>query len=47
VCSDLASLFERAGEVRSQAGSLTHLIVLTSPDDDISHPIRDLTGTAS
>ncbi len=42
--SDLASLFERAGRVRGKAGSLTQLIVLTMPDDDISHPIPDLTG---
>ena len=42
--SDLASLFERAGRVRGRAGSLTQLIVLTMPDDDISHPIPDLTG---
>src|SRR5260370_38039689 len=42
--SDVASLFERAGRVRGKAGSLTQLIVLTMPDDDISHPIPDLTG---
>jgi len=42
--SDLASLFERAGRIRGQPGSLTQLIVLTMPDDDISHPIPDLTG---
>src|SRR5260370_32409422 len=44
MCSDLASLFERAGRVRGKAGSLTQLIVLTMPNDDISHPIPDLTG---
>jgi V/A-type H+-transporting ATPase subunit B len=42
--SDLASLFERAGRVRGRPGSITQLIVLTMPDDDISHPIPDLTG---
>jgi V/A-type H+/Na+-transporting ATPase subunit B len=42
--SGLASLFERAGRVHGRPGSLTQLIVLTMPDDDISHPIPDLTG---
>jgi V/A-type H+-transporting ATPase subunit B len=42
--SDLASLFERAGQIRGRPGSITQLIVLTMPDDDISHPIPDLTG---
>jgi V/A-type H+/Na+-transporting ATPase subunit B len=42
--SDLASIFERAGRVRGRRGSITQLAVLTMPDDDISHPIPDLTG---
>jgi V/A-type H+-transporting ATPase subunit B len=42
--TDLASLFERAGVVRGCAGSLTQLPIITMPDDDITHPIPDLTG---
>ncbi len=42
--SDLASLFERAGLVRGRIGSVTQLPVLTMPDDDLTHPIPDLTG---
>ena len=42
--TDLASLFERAGLVRGRAGSVTQLPVLTMPDDDLTHPIPDLTG---
>jgi V/A-type H+-transporting ATPase subunit B len=42
--SDLASLFERAGILEGKAGSVTQLPVLTMPDDDITHPIPDLTG---
>jgi V/A-type H+/Na+-transporting ATPase subunit B len=42
--SDLASLYERAGIVRGGAGSLTQIPILTMPDDDITHPIPDLTG---
>lgn len=42
--SDLASLYERAGRIRGVEGSLTQLILLTMPDDDITHPIPDLTG---
>jgi V/A-type H+-transporting ATPase subunit B len=42
--TDLASLFERAGLVRGQSGSVTQLPVLTMPDDDLTHPIPDLTG---
>lgn len=42
--TDLASLFERAGRVRGRAGSITQLMILSMPDDDISHPIPDLTG---
>ncbi|NOR83557.1 MAG: V-type ATP synthase subunit B, partial [Ardenticatenales bacterium] len=42
--SDLASLYERAGRIRGNPGSVTQLVVLTMPDDDITHPIPDLTG---
>ena len=42
--SDLASLFERAGRIKGTAGSVTMLPVLTMPEDDITHPIPDLTG---
>lgn len=42
--SDLASLYERAGRIRDLPGSVTQLILLTMPDDDITHPIPDLTG---
>ena len=42
--SDLASLYERAGRIRNNPGSVTQLVILTMPDDDITHPIPDLTG---
>ena len=42
--SDLASLYERAGRVRGRTGSVTQVPVVTMPDDDITHPIPDLTG---
>jgi V/A-type H+/Na+-transporting ATPase subunit B len=42
--TDLASLFERAGRIRGLPGSLTQLMILSMPDDDITHPIPDLTG---
>jgi V/A-type H+-transporting ATPase subunit B len=42
--TDLASLFERAGVVAGHAGSVTQIPILTMPDDDITHPIPDLTG---
>jgi V/A-type H+-transporting ATPase subunit B len=42
--TDLASIYERAGIVRGKAGSITQLPILTMPDDDITHPIPDLTG---
>lgn len=42
--SDLASLYERAGVIRDGEGSLTQLPILTMPNDDITHPIPDLTG---
>jgi V/A-type H+-transporting ATPase subunit B len=42
--TDLASLFERAGRIRGRPGSVTQLAILSMPDDDITHPIPDLTG---
>ena len=42
--SDLASLYERSGRIRGKPGSVTQLVILTMPDDDITHPIPDLTG---
>jgi V/A-type H+-transporting ATPase subunit B len=42
--SDLASLYERSGRIRGKSGSVTQLVILTMPDDDITHPIPDLTG---
>ena len=42
--SDLASLYERAGMIKGITGSITQLPILTMPNDDITHPIPDLTG---
>jgi len=42
--SDLASLYERAGILSDREGSITLLPILTMPNNDISHPIPDLTG---
>ncbi len=42
--SDLASLYERAGIVKGKTGSVTQIPILTMPNDDITHPIPDLTG---
>ena len=42
--TDLAGLYERAGKIRGRPGSVTQLPILTMPDDDITHPIPDLTG---
>jgi V/A-type H+-transporting ATPase subunit B len=42
--SDLASLYERAGMVDNASGSITQVPILSMPNDDISHPIPDLTG---
>ncbi|MDR2074260.1 MAG: V-type ATP synthase subunit B [Oscillospiraceae bacterium] len=42
--SDLASIYERAGVVKGKKGSLTQIPILTMPDDDITHPVPDLTG---
>lgn len=42
--TDLASMYERAGRVRSKKGSITQIPILTMPEDDKTHPIPDLTG---
>ena len=42
--SELAALYERAGIVRGVNGSVTQIPILTMPNDDITHPIPDLTG---
>ena len=42
--SDLASLYERAGIVNGAEGSVTQIPILTMPNDDITHPVPDLTG---
>ncbi len=42
--SDLASLYERAGMLNDREGSITQIPILTMPNDDITHPIPDLTG---
>ena len=42
--SDLAELYERAGKIKGSSGSITQIPILTMPNDDISHPIPDLTG---
>jgi len=42
--TDLASIFERAGVLAGRGGSVTQLPIVTMPDDDITHPIPDLTG---
>jgi V/A-type H+-transporting ATPase subunit B len=42
--SDLATLYERAGKIKGASGSITQLPILSMPNDDISHPIPDLSG---
>jgi V/A-type H+-transporting ATPase subunit B len=42
--SDLASLYERTGRIKTSDGSITQLPILTMPNDDITHPVPDLTG---
>ena len=42
--SDLASLYERAGMIKGSKGSVTQIPILTMPNDDITHPVPDLTG---
>jgi len=42
--TDLSTIYERAGRIRGNSGSVTQIPMLTMPDDDITHPIPDLTG---
>lgn len=42
--SDLASLYERAGIIKDSEGSVTQVPILSMPNDDITHPVPDLTG---
>ncbi|MBR2329224.1 MAG: V-type ATP synthase subunit B [Clostridia bacterium] len=42
--TDLATMYERAGRIKDNAGSITMIPILSMPEDDITHPIPDLTG---
>jgi V/A-type H+-transporting ATPase subunit B len=42
--TDLSTIYERAGRIRGKRGSVTQMPMLSMPDDDITHPIPDLTG---
>lgn len=42
--SNLASIYERAGMIKGHKGSVTQIPILTMPNDDITHPVPDLTG---
>lgn len=42
--TDLAGIYERAGRLKGKEGSITQIPILTMPEDDITHPIPDLTG---
>ena len=42
--TDLATMYERAGRIRGKEGSITQIPILTMPEDDLTHPIPDLTG---
>ncbi len=42
--TDLAGIYERAGRIKGKKGTITQFPILTMPDDDITHPIADLTG---
>lgn len=42
--TDLSQIYERAGRIEGNSGSITQIPILTMPDDDITHPIPDLTG---
>ena len=42
--TDLATIYERAGRIKGKDGSITLIPILTMPDDDITHPIADLSG---
>ena len=42
--TDLATIYERAGRIKNKKGSITQIPILTMPEDDITHPIPDLSG---
>ena len=42
--TDLAGIYERAGRIKGRKGSITQIPILTMPEEDITHPIPDLTG---
>ncbi len=42
--TDLSTIYERAGRIKGRPGSITQIPILTMPEDDITHPIPDLTG---
>ena len=42
--TDLSTIYERAGRLKGRSGSITQIPILTMPDDDITHPVPDLTG---
>ncbi len=42
--TDLASMYERAGRIKGRSGSITQIPILTMPEDDVTHPVPDLTG---
>lgn len=42
--TDLSQIYERAGRIKGRTGSITQIPILTMPEDDITHPIPDLTG---
>lgn len=42
--TDLSTIYERAGKIKGKKGSITQIPILTMPEDDITHPIPDLTG---
>ena len=42
--TDLATIYERAGRIKDKKGSITQIPILTMPNDDLSHPVPDLTG---
>ncbi|MEG1560431.1 MAG: V-type ATP synthase subunit B [Clostridia bacterium] len=42
--TDLATMYERAGRIKGKTGSITMIPILSMPEDDLTHPIPDLTG---
>ena len=42
--TDLSTIYERAGRIKGKKGSITQIPILTMPEDDITHPIPDLSG---